>query len=260
MRTPALPALPFALLGALLLSPSACASGGPTEPDLGEPDLTMLFVGNSLTAANNLPAVVATVAEAAGIDVATQVVALPNFSLQDHWAQGVESFIRTARPDVVVLQQGPSSLPQNQLHLQEWTDSIARVVREIGGETAVLMVWPTADRRFAFDDVRDGYFNAALQAGATFVPAGEALRALLDDGSPEVNPFGGDGFHPSPVGTVTMALVLVGTLFDRTVGDLPAEMPAGARDGAAVSLPRPTADVLFAVADSVVADWRDVGG
>lgn len=259
MRFPRVPAR-LVRCGGLLLAAVACASGAPSAPDPGEPDVTILFVGNSLTSTNNLPAVVNTVAEAAGLDVATQVVALGNFSLQDHWNQGIENFIRTAQADLVVIQQGPSSLPENQLHLKEWTDSIARVVRQVGGETAVLMVWPTPDRRFAYDDVRDGYLNAAVGAGATFVPAGEALRVLFDQGTLEFAPFGGDGFHPSPLGTVTMALVLVGTLFDRTVGDLPTEMPAGSRDGIAVSVPEATAEFIYAVTDSVVAAWEDAGG
>jgi len=248
------------LAGVLFLVPAACGSDGPAEPVPVEPDAEVLFIGNSLTATNNLPAVVNTVAEAAGLDVATRAVAPGNFSLEDHWAQGIDNFIRTAQADLVVIQQGPSSLPENQLDLQEWTDSIARVVREAGGETAVLMVWPTPDRRFAYDDVRDGYLNAAVQAGATFVPAGEALRVLLDQGTLEFAPFGGDGFHPSPVGTVTMALVIVGTLFDRELTGLPTEMPAGSRDGIAISIPESTAEFIYSVTDSVVAAWEDEGG
>lgn len=248
------------LLGALTLASAACGSDGATDPVPVEPDAEILFIGNSLTATNNLPAVVNTVAEAAGLDVATRAVALGSFSLEDHWDQGIDNFIRTAQADLVVIQQGPSSLPENQLHLQQWTDSIARAVREVGGETAVLMVWPTPDRRFAYDDVRDAYLNAAEQAGATFVPAGEALRVLFDQGTLEFAPFGGDGFHPSPVGTVTMALVLVATLFDQEVADLPAEMPAGSRDGIAISIPESTADFIYAVTDSVVAAWADGGG
>lgn len=258
MRLPRLPAL-LLVLGATLLAPVACASNNPSEPDLGEPDLWILFVGNSLTSANNLPAVMSTVAEAAGLDVATQVVALPNFSLEDHWAQGMENFIRTARPDVVVMQQGPSSLPESQLHLQEWTDSLSRVSREVGAEPAILMVWPTPDRRTAFDHVRDSYRTAALAAGGTFVPAGEALRALLERDSPDVAPFSGDGFHPSGVGTVTTALVLLNTLFDRPAANLPREMPAGARGGVEITLTESMAETLFFVADSVAAAWRETG-
>lgn len=256
MSTPS----PFLLLGALLLAPTGCGSDGPTDPEPVEADAEILFIGNSLTATNNFPAVVNTVAEAAGLDVATRAVALGNFSLEDHWEQGIESFIRTARADLVVIQQGPSSLPENQLHLQQWTDSIARVVRGVGGETALLMVWPTPDRRSAYDDVRDSYLNAAVQADAIFVPAGEALRVLLDQGTLEFAPFAGDRFHPSPLGTVTMALVLIGTLFDQEVAGLPTEMPAGSRDGIAISIPESTAEFIFAVTDSVVAAWADEGG
>jgi hypothetical protein len=253
-----LPTLSFLVV--LVAVSAACAGGTPSAPDPGEPDLSVLFVGNSLTSTNNLPAVVATVAEAAGLDVATQVVALGNFSLEDHWNQGLEGFIRTARPDFVVFQQGPSSLPENQLHLAAWTDSIARVAREAGAEPGILMVWPSLAREFAYDDVRDAYRNAALAVGGTFIPAGEALKALHDRGAPELAPFAGDGFHPSPVGTVATALVVVGSLFDRPLGDLPPQMPAGARGGVDISLSESTAEALFFVADSVVTAWAGGGG
>ena len=225
-----------------------------TPPTLGDADHRILFVGNSLTYTNDLPGAVATVAGALGYDVAVASVARPNFALEDHWYTGIGSVIADTAPDVVVMQQGPSSLPDNQEHLAVWSDSLARVVRDVGGEPALLMVWPSLSRAFAFDDVRDAYERAAVRVDGQFFPAGEAFRALYDR-YPTFSPFGADGFHPSDYGTIVAAYVLVGTYFDETVTGLPPRLEA-ANGGRVVDLLLDEALALQAVADSVVAAWR----
>ncbi len=46
----------------------------------------MLFIGNSLTYVNDLPRVVASLYALARLRVETEMVAKPDFSLTDHWA------------------------------------------------------------------------------------------------------------------------------------------------------------------------------
>ena len=86
------------------------------------------------------------------------VAAAPNFSLEDHWAAGITGTIAAQRADVVVMQQGPSSLPANQQHLAFWAGQLEPSIRAAGGIPALYMVWPEASRlsalvgpsRFAF--------------------------------------------------------------------------------------------------------------
>ena len=248
--------LPVPAVLALLLVPVACGSDDPTGPELGPADVVVLFVGNSLTYTNSLPAVVSTVAAAAGVDVAVSMVAQANFALEDHWWQGIAGAIQSVQPDIVVMQQGPSSLPENQAHLAAWTDSLTRVVREAGAEPALFMVWPSLPRFDFFDDVRDAYLWAAEGVDGTFIPAGEAFKVLYERQEPGLTPYGGDGFHPTVQGTVLSAMVIVGTLFDVGMTGLPAEMPASPRSGLKVSLSAHTAEVLQFLADSTVAAWR----
>lgn len=190
----------------------ACLAG--TEPsDIPEADLRVLFVGNSLTYTNDLPRMVQHLATSTGRSLAYGVAALPNYSLEDHWASGIAGVIQKQRADVVVMQQGPSSVPSHQAHLAHWAGQLATVIREAGGEPALLMVWPDIGRAFAFDDVHIAYRNAAEAVDGFFLPAGEAWRAAWAR-DPGIATYGSDGFHPSVIGSMAAALTVFVVLFE----------------------------------------------
>src|SRR3990172_8194944 len=54
-----------------------------TAADLPDAEVRILFVGNSLTAANNLPGLVGTIALSAGHSVSTLGLVAPNYSLEE---------------------------------------------------------------------------------------------------------------------------------------------------------------------------------
>ena len=57
------------------------------------------------------------------------------FSLEDHWNQGTaQRRIAEGGWSVVVLQQGPSSLPESQVDLRAWTARFDAVIRTHGSE------------------------------------------------------------------------------------------------------------------------------
>src|SRR5689334_5259202 len=92
-----------AIIGLILLTSALCDAADPVR---------VLFVGNSLTYTNNLPKVIAAMpCFADGRAVVAESVTGPDMSLDDHLARGaVARRLSRERWDVVVLQQGPSSL------------------------------------------------------------------------------------------------------------------------------------------------------
>jgi len=102
------------LILGFLLSHAGCR-GSATAAYVFAPgkNLRVLFIGNSLTQSNDLPAIVQALAVAGGQPALTQKsVLLPGTSLEDQWNNGrALKALRAEKWDVVVLQQGPSSLP-----------------------------------------------------------------------------------------------------------------------------------------------------
>src|SRR5690349_8391743 len=137
----------------------------------------VLFIGNSLTAANDLPVMVEALAKANGEPLVTRTVAIPNYSLEDHWNRGdAKRAIAEGGWSFVVLQQGPSALPESRVLLLEYSRRFAAETAKIHAQTALLMVWPASSRPFDFDGVRSSYEIAARQVGGVFLAAGEAWR------------------------------------------------------------------------------------
>src|SRR4051812_13635705 len=74
--------------------------------------IRILFIGNSLTSSNDLPGIVQAVAKSRDIAVQVETCTPGGFSLEDHWNRGdCRKTLVGSKFDVVVLQQGPSSLP-----------------------------------------------------------------------------------------------------------------------------------------------------
>jgi hypothetical protein len=206
-------------------SPACGSSGGVTGPPPGD-GLAVLFIGNSLTYFNDLPQIVAAISLGADDDPPMRVamVAFPNFSLEDHWNRGdALDAIDAGGWDVVVLQQGPSTLPANRAHLVEWSGRFAERIRAVGARPALFSVWPTDGTEAGFDATRDSYAAAAEAVDGLLIPAGEAWRAAWARDS-RLSLTVVDGFHPSLLGSVIAAYSAWHTIIGRSPIGLPPEI------------------------------------
>lgn len=165
----------------------------------------VLFIGNSLTYANDLPRMVERLS---GGRIQSDAIAYPDFGLEEHWRQGdALKAIRRGGWMHVVLQQGPSSLPESRRILVQFARRFAREIEPTGAKIVMYGVWPDRSRRAFFDAASASYAAAASATGGAVVAAGDGwVAAWAEDASLPL--YGPDGFHPSPMGTYLAALML----------------------------------------------------
>jgi len=204
----------------------------------------VLLVGNSLTTANDLPAMVQSLSTGAGARrLECHAVAFPNYSLEDHWNRGdAARTIAGGGWSAVVLQQGPSALRESRLLLVDYARRFDAIIRRAGARTALYMVWPAAGRRGDFDAVSASYAAAAGAVGGLLLPVGEAWRAAWRR-EPQLALYGADGFHPSQEGSYLAAIVIYAGLTERSPVGLP---PLGLLPARAALLQRAAADAMNA--------------
>src|SRR5687767_8312450 len=207
---------PAVLVAQILLALSLLFAAAVAGDD--RPRLRLLFIGNSLTSTNDLPAMVQSIAAASGFETADFEVASvtrDGFSLRDHWDRGeARRAIQRGGWTHVVLQQGPSSLPASQEELIGYTKRFAAEPGAAHARVVLYGVWPPRDRAGAQHAVTDGYRRAAEAVDGVFVPAGEGWSAAWTT-DPTLPLSGGDGFHPSPAGTYLAAVMLFETVSGR---------------------------------------------
>lgn len=236
------PRRPFGMPRLLCLAAAVLLAAHPSAAQSKAP-LRVLFVGNSLTYTNDLPAVVEQLGSLpSATPVRTGRVAFPNFSIADHLERGdAATQLRRGGWDVVVLQQGPSGLPSSRTELVAATRRFTVLTRPAGVRLALFGVWPASDRPTAFDSVTASYAAAAEAVDGLLLPAGRAWT-LAWRADPSLPLYGPDGFHPSPMGTLLAALVVYQGLTGHMLTALP---PAMMVDGVPLRLSRDDATILL---------------
>ncbi|MBK9154038.1 MAG: SGNH/GDSL hydrolase family protein [Chloracidobacterium sp.] len=235
-------ALAAALMFLLLFTISIAGKG---NADIRKPaeGPKILFIGNSLTYANDMPLIVEAFAKAKGRKrFEVKMAAPPNFGLEDHWNRNeTRKLLAGKKWDFVVMQQGPSASKEGRAMLLEYGGLMAAEIRKGGGVPAMYMVWPSVSRANDFEGVRESYRMAANQFNGPLLPVGEAwLIALTIDRSIQL--FSEDGFHPTEAGSYLAALVIFEQLFQESPIGLPARVAFGS--GRTIDIPSKVAKTL----------------
>jgi hypothetical protein len=215
------------VLAAILLAGSCRLSTDPAPVSrYGSGTRRILFIGNSLTGANEMPGMLVALAESAKVSPlpTVEIDWLPDYALIDHWSLGAaKQLIANGHYDVVVMQQGPSSVAVNRDTLRLAVGLFAPIIRAAGGVPALFAVWPTIDRQVDFDRATESYRLAAEDVGGMLVPGGETWRAAWKR-SPSLQLYSPDGLQPSALGSYAVAVSMFGVLYDRSTIGLPSSV------------------------------------
>ena len=231
----------------------ACGMG-PTQVEDG--DGGVLFVGNSLTYANELPEMVRALALASGKTLRIGVVANPDWSLEDHWSSGdARGEIQRGGWEVVVLQQGPSSLAESRALLIDYARRFAGEIRAAGAVPALYAVWPSRARFGDFDRASESYRLAAQDVNGLYLPVAAAWL-IASEQAPDVKIYQIDGIHPTVEGSYLAAAVIYARLTGRRATGLPGTVTP--RFGLRITLHPDVALALQRAADRAIAECCSV--
>ena len=208
----------------------------------------VLFIGNSYTYVNDLPGTFTRLAASGGHSVETGMIAPGGAFLADEVADpAVASTMAGTKWTAVVLQEQserPASAAASSMFMPA-ASRLAAMAAVDGARPLLLETWAHRDGLPAMGQdyaamqlaLDQAYAQAATQAIAAVVPAGEAWQRVLA-ADPSIQLWQDDGSHPAPAGTYLAACVLYKTLF----GESPVGL--GDREG----LPDATAAELQRIA------------
>ncbi len=181
--------------------------------------LRVLFIGNSYTYVNDLPALVARLGaegarQGSGPTITVDSVTVGGATLGDHWTQNTAPTRVMAGGWSAVVLQGQSVEPAlNAASFRSYAVRFGELATSVRARPVFYATWPrragdvvyaqpwSGGSPEAFNARLDeGYSSAATAVGGVTAHVGNAWMAALR-AHPAVNLYDPDGSHPSPAGT-----------------------------------------------------------
>lgn len=174
----------------------------------------ILFVGNSMTYYNYLPAMVKEIFASVGEDIDVTMVTEPGKCLLFHSSHKNTSFnILWGDYDVVVL-QGVADGFNAETFLEGGQIIHDEYLSKTRSKTVLYLVWSIKSRPDLQPPMTAAYIELAKRIGAVVSPAGEVWHKILKT-RPAPDIYAPDGNHPNPAGTYLAASTLFYTLSGR---------------------------------------------
>ena len=190
--------------------------------------VSVLFVGNSLTQVNDLPAVFKQFAAESSLHLQVEVSSVTpgGAFLYDHWKQGQAlALLREKHPNFLVL-QGQSTEPLSATKSFSHCAGLFKAEADhAGAKTILFATWARPAGDPYYKDPTSGGSPAAMQAGlnSSYADVANNIGAILapvgiawehaQQSSPKIRLLDGTQ-HPSPAGTYLVAAVLFRAMFN----------------------------------------------
>jgi hypothetical protein len=202
--------------------------------------LSVLFIGNSYTAGNNLPEMVARCAEAHGDHVIHNQHLTGGATLNRHWQDRstIENMLQQQNFDFVMIQAqsqepsfSPAQVASDTYPFARLLDSLIRATSPCT-ETAFFMTWgrengdasncpfypPVCTYGGMQQRLKQSYIEMAKDNNGICVPVGEVWKRVRNQ-FPTVDLYEPDGSHPNEMGSFLAASTMYSTLFQKRYVD-----------------------------------------
>ena len=188
--------------------------------------MKILFVGNSYTYFNDMPAKFLALCNESGVDAEVWSVTKGGYSfahyLSEENEKGIEFRTRLAerRYDYIVLQDQSVRPAEHTESFLESAHKLCAMVRENGATPVFYQTWGRREGSEVLEKhgwthaemhalLKAAYTRAAEENGAELVYAGDAFRRAYADG---IEVYHTDGTHPSDAGSGVIARAFFDTL------------------------------------------------
>ncbi len=185
----------------------------------------ILFIGNSFTARNDLPGLIARLAAARGRELEHRLIHAGGASLRAHWNAGqAAEAIRDGGYEAVVLQE-QSTLPvKNAARMHENVRLFDGAIKAAGAKAVLYLTWARANTPDSQQAITDAYTAAGKELGAMVVPVGVAWQRFLRAHDRPVL-HDRNQSHPTVAGSYLAACVFLAALFDESPVGIEADVP-----------------------------------
>jgi hypothetical protein len=175
--------------------------------------LKALFIGNSFTARNDLPCLIARLEAARGKRLEHRLISAGGASLRTHWNAGeAREAIQTGQYDQVILQE-QSTLPvKNARRMHENVRVFDEAIRASGARTVLYMTWARRSAPESQQVITAAYADIGRELGAAVVPVGLAWQRFLRERG-RLPLHDRDQSHPTLAGSYLAACVFLAVLF-----------------------------------------------
>ena len=178
--------------------------------------LHALFIGNSFTARNDVPGLIATMAASRGHRLTHRLLSIGGASLRTHFNKGDAPRAIASRDFDTVILQEQSTLPiKNAARMHENVRLFDAPIRDAGARMVLYLTWARRHSPESQAAITDAYTSIARELRATFVPAGPAWEGSLA-AHPHITLHDKDQSHPTLAGSYLAACVVFGALFKRS--------------------------------------------
>ncbi len=167
---------------------------------MNQANIRLLFIGNSHTYYNDLPAIVAELAEEDGYDCQITMLAKGGWYLEQHVKEPETRFnILHGKYDYVILQEYSHPFgPEEQFFDSIW--QMEEWIRKAKSRMVLYMTWSRENEPDAQGKITAAYRQIALETEALLVPVGEEWWKYRE-ANPSICMYAEDGGHPSEYGS-----------------------------------------------------------
>ena len=175
--------------------------------------MKLLFIGNSHTYYNDMPATVMSLLEQTATKAHVTMLTKGGKGLVYHAPTHAAAFnIRYGKYDAVIAQDRAKGF--DPALFREGASALKQIADEAGVPLLLYMPWAGRDHREAQSVMTDTYLNFCKENGCALAPAGEVFTRLLTT-EPADALYREDGNHATPLGSYAAAVTIFYTVTGR---------------------------------------------